>query len=126
MAGRWTVSTQIEFSASHSLEAYDGVCAKVHGHNWIVRAHYEFSSTGGNGLTVDFMELKSGLGKVILSRFDHVHLNDIPPFDSISPTSENIAAEIFRLCREELPFEGGRLVEIEIWETPTDVVRYRE
>ena len=81
---------------------------------------------GVNGLTVDYNELKSGMEKVILSRFDHMHLNDIPPFDSISPTSENLAAEIFRICREELIFENGRLVEIQIWETSSDMVRYSE
>lgn len=126
MAGIYTVSTEVCFCSSHSLGGYDGDCARVHGHNWIVKAFYEFERIDERGLTIDFLELRDGMQKVILPRFDHRHLNDVPPFDSVNPTSENIAAEIFRLLREELVFEGGRLAEVELWETSTDMVRYRE
>jgi 6-pyruvoyltetrahydropterin/6-carboxytetrahydropterin synthase len=126
MTAGWTVSTEIEFSSSHCLEDYDGVCSRVHGHNWVLRVYYEFESVDGRGLTVDFLELRAGLERVVLPRFDHIHLNDMPLFEDISPTSENIAAAIFRICRDELVFEGGRLVELELWETPRDMVRYAE
>ncbi len=126
MTGKWTVSTEIEFSSSHCLDDYDGMCSRVHGHNWVLRVYYEFQAVDGRGLTVDYLELKTRLEKIVLPRFDHLHLNDVPPFDTISPTSENLAAEIFRMCREELEFEGGRLREVEIWETPKDMVRYGE
>jgi 6-pyruvoyltetrahydropterin/6-carboxytetrahydropterin synthase len=102
------------------------MCSQVHGHNWTVRVSYEFASVDAGGLTADFIELRAGLERVVMPRFDHRHLNDVPPFDRIAPTSENIAAEIFRLCREELVFVGGHLAEVELWETPTDMVRYRE
>ena len=126
MTGKWTVSTEIEFSSSHCLDDYDGMCSRVHGHNWVLRVYYEFEAVDGRGLTIDYIELKTRLEKVVLPRFDHLHLNDVPPFDKVSPTSENLAAEIFRICREELEFEGGRLREVEVWETPKDMVRYGE
>ena len=126
MAGVYTISTEIEFCSSHYLAGYDGGCSRVHGHNWVVRAFYEFTAVDDAGLTVDYLELKAGMEKVILPRFDHRHLNEVPPFDKVNPTSENIAAEIYRLLREELVFEGGRLSEIELWETRSDMVRYRE
>jgi len=126
MTGNWTVSTEIEFSSSHCLDGYDGMCSRVHGHNWVLRVYYEFVAVDGRGLTVDFIDLKAGLEKVVLPRFDHLHLNDVSPFDTISPTSENLAAEIFRICNKELTFEGGRLKEVELWETPRDMVRYGE
>jgi 6-pyruvoyltetrahydropterin/6-carboxytetrahydropterin synthase len=126
MALKWTVSTEIEFSSSHCLDSYDGMCSRVHGHNWVLRVYYEFVKTDDRGFTIDYLDLKADLERVILPRFDHRHLNDIEPFDRISPTSENMAAEIFKICREELVFEGGRLKEIELWETPKDMVRYGE
>ena len=79
-----------------------------------------------NGFTIDYKELKDRLEKVIFPRFDHVHLNDSAPFDTVNPTSENLAAEIFRLCREEIRIENGTLAEVELWETPKDMVRYGE
>lgn len=126
MAPRYTVSTELRFSASHSLKDYRGDCARVHGHNWIVRVYYEFEKLDGRGLTVDYRELRSELEGVILSRFDHRHLNDVSPFDEMSPTSENVASEIFRLCREHVSPPNGILDMIEVWESPTDMVRYRE
>ena len=96
MAGKWIISTEIEFSSSHCLAGYDGMCSRLHGHNWVLRVYYEFESVDGRGLTVDYLELKRGLENVVLPRFDHLHLNDVPPFDTTSPTSENLAAEIFR------------------------------
>ncbi len=122
----YTVSTEISFSASHSLENYPGDCARLHGHNWVVRLYYRFEEVDPDGLTVDFLTLQSEMKKVILPRFDHCHLNDVEPFGRINPTSENLAREIFRICSEKLRFEGGKLVEVELWETPTDMVRYGE
>ena len=126
MTARWTISTEIEFSSSHRLEGYEGACSRVHGHNWVLRVFYEFVAIDDRGLTVDYLDLKAGLERVVLPRFDHVHLNDVPPFDTVSPTSENLAAEIFRLLRSELAFEGGKLRAVELSETPKDMVRYEE
>lgn len=125
MPGRYLISTEITFSASHALRAYRGDCARVHGHNWIVRVLYEFDRLDDEGLTIDYRELRAELERVILPRFDHRHLNDAAPFDRVNPTSENIAAEIFRACRSEISL-GGVLREVELWESPTDMVRYRE
>jgi len=122
----YTVSTEIVFSASHTLRDYSGGCSRLHGHNWTVRVYYSFSSPDSQGITVDFLTLKAALEKELLPRFDHVNLNDIPPFERLNPTSENLAAEIYRICRENLTFEGGSLLKVELWETPTDMVSYSE
>ena len=126
MPGRYTVSTEIHFSASHALLGYEGDCARVHGHNWVLRVYYGFEDVDENGFTVDYRKLKSRLKEVVLSHFDHRHLNEVPPFDTVNPTSENIAAEVFRLCAQEVAIDRGTLLEVELWETPTDMVRYRE
>jgi 6-pyruvoyltetrahydropterin/6-carboxytetrahydropterin synthase len=64
--------------------------------------------------------------EVVLPLLDHRHLNELPIFEGINPTSENIAARIFGLLREKVVFEAGRLSIIELWETPTDMVRYSD
>ncbi len=122
----YTVSTEVRFSASHALREYKGDCERIHGHNWIARVYYEFEHLDEHGLTVDYRELKSRIKQVVLSQLDHRHLNDVPPFDSMNPTSENIAVHIFNLCKERVRFDGGALREVELWETSTDMVRYRE
>ncbi len=126
MAEHYTISTAVEFSSSHSLSGYDGDCARVHGHNWVLRVYYEFSELDEQGIAVDFLELRSRVSEVVLPLLDHRHLNDIPPFARLNPTSENIAAEIFRILLEQVRFDSGRLTMVELWETPTDMVRYSE
>ncbi len=126
MTPRYTVSTEIEFSSSHSLDGYDGDCARLHGHNWILRVYYEFTRLDGQGIAVDYCVLVSRVREVVLPLLDHRHLNDLPIFEGINPTSENIAAVIFSLLGEKVVFEGGRLSAIELWETPTDMVRYSD
>jgi len=126
MKKRYIVSTEITFSASHSLRGYKGDCSRIHGHNWTLRVYYEFEGLDERGLTIDYGDLREAVEKVVLPRFDHRHINEVPPFDDINPTSENIAAAIFRLCKEEVNVEGGRLVEVELWETERDMVRYSE
>ena len=126
MPGCYTVSTAVEFSSSHSLAGYEGDCSRVHGHNWVLRVYYEFSELDGQGIAVDFLELRSRVSDLVLPLFDHRHLNDIPPFDRINPTSENIAAEIFRILDDQIRFGSGKLAMVELWETPTDMVRYSE
>jgi 6-pyruvoyltetrahydropterin/6-carboxytetrahydropterin synthase len=126
MPGRYTVSTAVEFSSSHQLADYDGDCSRVHGHNWVLRVYYEFSELDEQGIAVDFLELRSRVSDLVLPLLDHRHLNDIPPFDRINPTSENIAAEIFGILHDQIRFRSGRLTMVELWETPTDMVRYSE
>lgn len=124
MTPRYTVSTEIEFSSSHALDGYDGDCARLHGHNWVLRVYYEFTRLDEQGIAVDYCVLAEKVEEIVLPILDHRHLNDLPLFEGINPTSENIAAKIFELLREKAIFEAGRLSMIELWETPTDMVRY--
>jgi len=123
---KYVVSTEISFSASHSLRGYNGECSRIHGHNWTLRVYYEFEALNDIGLTIDYGQLRESLENVVCSRFDHQHINNVPPFDKLNPTSENLAREIFKLCREHVQVDGGRLIEVELWETSRDMVRYRE
>ena len=101
----------------------------MHGHNWVVRAYYEFERVDDRGLTIDYLELKAGMDRVILERFDHRHLNDIPPFDRVNPTAEAVAAWFYREMRPRIAeVSGGRaaLNAVRLWETPDSCVTYTE
>jgi len=74
------------------------------------------------GLAFDFRELKARLAEV-LERFDHTNLNEVAPFNSINPSSENIASTIFNELQPKLP--GIKLVSVEVWESPDSAAEYR-
>jgi 6-pyruvoyltetrahydropterin/6-carboxytetrahydropterin synthase len=42
------------------------------------------------GIAIDFREIKKQT-KEVVKRLDHQYLNEIPPFDELNPTAENIA-----------------------------------
>ena len=77
------------------------------------------------GLAYDFTELKAKL-KAILERFDHTTLNDIPPFDKINPSSENIASTIYEELKTALKEAPVKLDAVAVWESPESGVEYGE
>jgi 6-pyruvoyltetrahydropterin/6-carboxytetrahydropterin synthase len=119
----YQVSVEGHFDAAHYLRDYGGKCEKVHGHRFKVVVSLKATKLNEIGLAYDFVELKRHLGEVI-ARFDHTSLNDVPPFDKINPSSENIAVTIY----EQLKgcFSGGvSLSSVEVWESPQSYVIYR-
>jgi 6-pyruvoyltetrahydropterin/6-carboxytetrahydropterin synthase len=116
------VRVKKDFAAAHNLRGYSGNCENLHGHNFLVEAVISGSSLDDCGMLVDFKALKKELSAVI-NRLDHQYLNEIPPFDVINPTSENLAKHIF----EELKKIFGEKTEsVRVFETPTSSAEYRE
>ncbi len=94
MSGMWRLIVRSEFSAAHALRHYKGKCENPHGHNFVVETAVEGCQLdAATGMLVDFGILKKALA-AILSRLDHADLNVTPPFDSLNPSSEQLAQYI--------------------------------
>jgi 6-pyruvoyltetrahydropterin/6-carboxytetrahydropterin synthase len=118
----YQVSVEGHFDAAHFLREYGGKCENLHGHRFKVVVSLKMAKLNKIGLAYDFVELKRHLGEV-LSRFDHTSLNDVPPFDKINPSSENIAVTIYDELKGR--FSGGvTLSSVEVWESPESCVTY--
>ena len=107
------VTKEFVFDAAHNLVNYHGTCERLHGHTWRLQVTVR-APVGEDGLAFDFVELKKRVNEKIISRLDHVYLNDILPQSS----AENLAIWIWQELKE-LP-----LYEIKVWETPTSLVTY--
>ncbi|UCG53947.1 MAG: 6-carboxytetrahydropterin synthase, partial [Dehalococcoidia bacterium] len=57
-------------------------------------------------------------------RFDHTNLNNIPPFDEINPSSENIASTLYNQLKTTLKQTPVELEAVEVWESPESGVEY--
>jgi 6-pyruvoyltetrahydropterin/6-carboxytetrahydropterin synthase len=118
----YQVSVEGHFDAAHFLRDYGGKCENLHGHRFKVVVCLKAAKLNKIGLAYDFVELKRHLGEV-LSRFDHTSLNEVPPFDKINPSSENIAATVYEQLKGR--FSGGvSLSSVEVWESPESRVAY--
>ena len=119
----YQISVEQHFDAAHALRGYRGKCEAVHGHRFKVVAKIEASGLDDIGLAYDFTELKQHLAEVV-SRFDHTNLNDIPPFDKINPSSENIAATVYEELKSKLAGAKVSITAVEVWESPQTGVSY--
>jgi len=113
-----------EFSAAHMLKGYDGLCSNLHGHNWTVQVFIRASRLDDIGIAADFTVIKRVLTE-ILSQFDHKYLNELPEFQGINPTSENIARIIFEKLAPAVAKPGIALDRVRVCESPTSGATYR-
>ena len=120
----YEVSVEKHFDAAHYLRGYRGKCEELHGHRYRVLVRVTADRLDDIGLACDFADIKRYLNE-ILDRFDHTCLNDVPPFDRINPSSENIAATIYDELAGKLASEPVTLTCVEAWETPHQGVAYR-
>jgi len=114
---------QATFSAAHNLREYKGKCERLHGHNWRVDLHLAADRLNREGMVLDFTEANRILREV-LDPFDHAYLNDVPPFDRLNPSSENLARIIAEAVAGRLP-AGIRLAAVTTWESDHAAATYR-
>jgi len=119
----YEITIETHFSAAHRLRQYDGECERLHGHNWKVEISVISEILNELGMVMDFKDLKDK-SKALINRFDHQYLNDIPPFDRINPTTENMAKYIFDELSKLINTENIKISKVSIWESDTCSASY--
>ncbi len=119
----YQISVEQDFDAAHFLRGYHGKCEALHGHRFRVVVKVKSSQVDNTGIAYDFRVLKQHLAH-ILARFDHTCLNDVPPFDKINPSSENIASTIYKELQPNLAGAPVSISGVEVWESPQSGVAY--
>ena len=86
----YTISKEFHFSASHQLGGLpdDHPCARLHGHNYVVKLELTALATDDVGFVFDYGRLKP-FAQHIDDFADHRHLNDL--LGTRNPTAENLA-----------------------------------
>ncbi len=131
------ITRRVEFSASHlcanpdwSRERNFAIYGPAsnphgHGHNYAVEVTLEGEPDSSTGMLFDLKRLKEILTEEVVEPMDHRFLNrEVPPFDRVIPTAENVAAEIWR--RLEKHFETGpaKLSNVRLYESGDLYVDY--
>ncbi len=136
----YILKTSAAFDSAHFLAGYDGKCANLHGHRWLieVEAGKEMLQKDGQqrGMVLDFADLKRAV-REIADHFDHATI-----YESGTLRETTIAAfreEGFRLI--EVPFrptaehfarhfsdllemKGLPVRSVTVYETPDNCARY--
>jgi 6-pyruvoyltetrahydropterin/6-carboxytetrahydropterin synthase len=129
-----TVTKQFAFSYAHFLPGHKGVCANLHGHSGVLEievgmAAVTFQKQIGpedieQHMVMDFSELKNIVNRYVISKLDHVCLNNVM---AKPPTAENIVFWV----RDALKHSGhtwisAHLTRIRCYETSTSWAEWRK
>jgi len=119
----------MSFSAAHSLRGYIGKCARLHGHNYRVKADIQTHEVNDIGIAIDYFDIKQVM-RPIIDKLDHQNLNTIMPFDTVNPTAENVAQWFYHQLNKALlanpKTSNAKLTALTIWENEDFSVCYRE
>jgi 6-pyruvoyltetrahydropterin/6-carboxytetrahydropterin synthase len=131
------ITKRVEFSASHACrnpqlsdrenEELFGSAARKHGHghNYVVEVTLEGEPDRVTGMVLDLKKLKEVINREVVDLYDHRFLNhEVPPFDRLVPTPENIAIDIWNRLEPHLLKDAGRLHAIRVYETSDLFVDY--
>lgn len=131
------LTRRAEFSASHVCAdpalspeqnfAVYGANANPHGHghNYVLEVTLEGEPDRVTGMVFDLRELKAIINAEVVDPMDHRFLNrEVPPFDKVIPTTENIAREIWRRLARRIAAPNARLSNVRLYETADLYVDY--
>lgn len=119
----FTVRVEARFEAAHNLREYYGKPEPLHGHSWRIEARIESAALDQEDISVDYVKMKNALDE-LAKKLDYTYLNEVPPFDRVNPSSENIAKWFFEgLDRREL-LGNSVLAEVTLWEGPFNSLTY--
>jgi len=131
-----TVSRKAHFNSAHrlfrkdwSMEQNNAIFGKCnnpnyHGHNYELIVSVTGEIDQETGFVVDVKILSDLIKEHIENAFDHKNLNlDVPDFEKINPTAENIAVVIWQKLRTHINLNLD--LEVVLYETPRNFVTYK-
>lgn len=125
MSAIYTLKILTDFASAHTLRDYPGDCSRMHGHNWKLEVEVTATALNAHGMGMDFKTIKTA-ARTLAKTLDHRYLNDIPPFDTINPTAENIAQFFYQNLSTTLNNDTAKISGVTLWETERACVRYSE
>lgn len=130
-----SICRQEHFNAAHRVfnkkwdqaknEEVFGKCAypNYHGHNYELVVKLTGEVNAETGYLIDLKDVSNIVKEEVLEPFDHKNFNlDVPDFQDLIPSAENIAYVIWHKLRKR--FAQQLALEITLYETPRNWVVY--
>ena len=124
------ITRKAEFSASHICYSPDlspernaalfGPESRPHGHghNYVLEVTVRGDVDPVHGMVLDLKRLKRIIQERVLDVYDHRFLNrEVPPFDTVVPTPENMARDIWERLQAPIGSLGAALHSVRLHES---------
>jgi 6-pyruvoyltetrahydropterin/6-carboxytetrahydropterin synthase len=131
-----SLTRRYRFAASHRLHSAKlsegenqrlyGKCNNPHGHghNYVVEVTMVGPVDAATGMITNLGELDPFVQKEVIEAFDYKYLNEeVPAFQAVVPTTENVCREIYRRLKK---YPAARLERVRIEETGKNSFEYDE
>jgi 6-pyruvoyltetrahydropterin/6-carboxytetrahydropterin synthase len=136
------ITTRLEFDAGHRIPDHKSQCRNLHGHRYVIEITLSgdiinASNTSENGMVMDFSDVKKIARESVVDVWDHAFLvfkedkvvldflKSLPNHKTVIfpsvPTAENMAAEAFRVLKNQYKDIYGNhltLERVRLYETP--------
>lgn len=114
---RIRLTKEFRFEAAHFLPGYDGLCANVHGHSYVlrvtVRGHaQEEQASPKRGMVLDFSVLKPIVEEEVVSLLDHslmVRSDQTEVIDALAGRFRVVRFDFQPTCENLLPWMAARI-----------------
>ena len=113
-----------DWSAEKNREVF-GLCnnANYHGHNYELIIQITGTINPETGYVIDMKDLSTLAQEEVVKKFDHKNLNlDVPEFENLNPSAENIAVVIYHKLRVKISAELD--LKIRLYETERNFVEF--
>ena len=136
----YILKTAAAFDSAHFLAGYNGKCANLHGHHWVIEVEAgseTLQETGEKrGMVIDFGDLKKAV-RALADSYDHALIYENGTLKAATlaalqdenfrliavpyrPTAENFAKAFY----EKLTADGLPVQSVTVYETPDNSARY--
>ena len=136
------ITTRLEFDAGHRIPHHKSQCRNLHGHRYAIEITLSgdiilADNTSENGMVMDFSDVKKIARLSVVDVWDHAFLvfkedsevlnflNTLPNHKTVIfptvPTAENMAAEAFKILKNQYHDTYGNhltLERVRLYETP--------
>jgi 6-pyruvoyltetrahydropterin/6-carboxytetrahydropterin synthase len=111
----WEISVETVVAARHQIRGVAGEGGRVHAHRWHVRVVVRAAQLDSTGWVLDFHAVDAALAALVAPYLD-TFLNDVPPFDDVNPTRENVARVIAEGLAAKVDDGRARVHRVEVSE----------
>jgi 6-pyruvoyltetrahydropterin/6-carboxytetrahydropterin synthase len=111
----WEISVETVVAARHKIRGVAGDGGRVHDHHWRVRVVVRGAKLDRTGWVLDFHEVDAAL-RAVVAPYDGTFLNEVPPFDDLNPTRENVARVIAEGLAAKLDDGRARIHRVDVSE----------
>ena len=136
----YLLKTSAAFDSAHFLAGYNGKCANLHGHHWVIEVQVSSGQVQENGekrgMVIDFGDLKAAV-RALADSYDHALILETGSLRQTTlaalreeqfrlievpyrPTAENFAKAFFGTLTEQ----GLPVQRVTVYETPDNCASY--